>query len=257
MRENQQQPYSADRDAVKEPSTLGGEVFEKIRADILSSRLQPGTKLRFQSLRDAYGVGLSPLREALSRLAENRLVVATGQRGFRVATVSVHDILDISMVRKEIEGLALRLSIQNGDDSWEARIVAAHHRVILVEKAGKQVNEEAWEQRHREFHYELVSCCNSPCLLHLHQLLSDLFDRYRRLSTQSDLPGARRSLMHQKIVDAALSRNVDLTVTLMAAHIDEATKLIVDALSRSEARPKSPSVQPSAKTSRLIVGAGR
>lgn len=253
MRENLQQPSLVDRDAIKEPSTLGNEVFERIRADILSSRLQPGTKLRFQSLRDAYGVGLSPLREALSRLAENRLVVATGQRGFRVATVSVHDILDISMVRKKIESLALRLSIENGDDPWEARIVAAHHRIILVEKAGKQVNEEAWEQRHREFHYELVSCCNSPCLLHLHQLLSDLFDRYRRLST----PGAPRSLMHQKLVDAALSRNVDLTVELMVAHIDEATNLIVDALSRLDARGKTPNVRSLAtNTSRSVASAG-
>lgn len=253
MRENLQQPSLVDRDAIKEPSTLGNEVFERIRADILSSRLQPGTKLRFQSLRDAYGVGLSPLREALSRLAENRLVVATGQRGFRVATVSVHDILDISMVSKKIESLALRLSIENGDDPWEARIVAAHHRIILVEKAGKQVNEEAWEQRHREFHYELVSCCNSPCLLHLHQLLFDLFDRYRRLSTL----GTPRSLMHQKLVDAALSRNVDLTVELMVAHIDEATNLIVDTLSRLDARGKTPNVRSLAtNTSRSVASAG-
>ena len=47
--------------------TLGNEVFERLRADILSSRLAPGTKLRFDDLRQAYGVGLSPLREALSR----------------------------------------------------------------------------------------------------------------------------------------------------------------------------------------------
>ena len=99
--------------------TLANETFEKLRADILSTSLPPGMKLRFDDLREAYKVGLSPLREALSRLAENRLVVATGQRGFRVPSVSVRDILDIAMVRKEVEGLALRLSITNGDDAWE------------------------------------------------------------------------------------------------------------------------------------------
>lgn len=125
--------------------TLANEVFEKLRADILSMSLPPGTKLRFDDLREAYGVGLSPLREALSRLAENRLVVATGQRGFRVPLVSVEDILDIAMVRKQIEGLALRLSIQNGDDVWEARVVAARHKVTLLEKAGKNVAEDVWE----------------------------------------------------------------------------------------------------------------
>jgi DNA-binding GntR family transcriptional regulator len=181
--------------------------------------LAPGTKLRFDDLREAYGVGLSPLREALSRLAENRLVVATGQRGFRVPTVSVQEIADIAMVRKEIEGLALRRSIKNGDDAWEARVVAARHKLTLVEKAGKNVAEDVWERRHREFHSTLVSACRSPCLLHVQTLLSDQFDRYRRLSAQARLPN-----------DAALGRDADTAVKLLAGHIDEATRLIVSGL---------------------------
>ena len=236
MQENPQRFFPYDGNFGKETSTLGKEVFERLRADILSSRLKPGAKLRFLDLRDMYGVGLSPLREALSRLAENRLVTATGQRGFRVTVVSVHDILDISMVRKEIESLALRLASRNGDDAWEARVVAVHHRMILAEKAGKRVNDEDWEQRHREFHYELVSCCDSPCLLHFHQLLSDLFDRYRRLSMENNETDAPRSLMHQEIVEAILSRKADLAIHLMAEHIDNATKAIVTALTQSEDR---------------------
>jgi GntR family carbon starvation induced transcriptional regulator len=218
--------------------TLAIEVFEKLRADILSSRLPPGMKLRFDHLRKTYGVGLSPLREALSRLAENRLVVATGQRGFRVPTVSVHDILDIAMVRKEVEGFALSLSIKNGDDAWEARVVAGQHKMNLLQKAGKTVSEDIWESRHREFHYALVSCCQSSCLLHLHGLLSDLFDRYRRLSIDSRLPNAPRTLIHQKLSDAALNRNVNMAVKLLTDHIDEATKLIVEGLSPPEERRK-------------------
>ena len=216
--------------------TLANETFERLRADILSTSLPPGMKLRFDDLREAYKVGLSPLREALSRLAENRLVVATGQRGFRVPSVSVRDILDIAMVRKEVEGLALRLSIKNGDDAWEARVIAARHKVTLLEKAGKNVAEDIWESRHREFHYTLVSACQSECLLHLHRLLSDQFDRYRRLSVQSRLPNSPRSLIHQKILDAALRRNIDLAVRLLGEHIDKAARLIVAGLSQPEER---------------------
>lgn len=218
--------------------TLANEVFEKLRADILSTSLPPGMKLRFDDLREAYKVGLSPLREALSRLAENRLVVATGQRGFRVPSVSVRDILDIAMVRKEVEGLALRLSIKNGDDAWEARVVAARHKVTLLEKAGRNVAEDIWESRHREFHYTLVSACQSDCLLHLHGLLSDQFDRYRRLSAQSRLPNSPRSLIHQQILEAALKRNADLAVRLLGEHIEEAARLIVAGLSPPEERRK-------------------
>lgn len=224
-----------------ESRTLAAEVFEKLRADILTARLPPGKKLRFDDLRKSYGVGLSPLREALSRLAENRLVVATGQRGFRVPMASVEEIVDIAMVRKEIEGLALRLSIAKGDDAWEARVVAARHKVALLEKAGKNVAEHVWEGRHREFHYTLVSACNSPTLLHLHELLIHQFDRYRRLSAKSRLPNAPRSLIHQQILEAALRRDADTAVRLLAEHIDEATKFIVAGLSKPEQRRKEPS----------------
>ena len=216
--------------------TLANDVFEKLRADILSSSLPPGMKLRFDDLREAYKVGLSPLREALSRLAENRLVVATGQRGFRVPSVSVRDILDIAMVRKEVEGLALRLSVQNGDDAWEARVVAARHKVTLLEKAGKSVAEDIWESRHREFHYTLVSACQSECLLHLYGLLNDQFDRYRRLSAQSRLPNSPRPLIHQQILEAALKRDADLAVRLLGDHIDKAARSIVAGLSPPEER---------------------
>ena len=218
--------------------TLAMETFERLRVDILTARLPPGTKLRFDQLRKTYNVGLSPLREALSRLAENRLVVATGQRGFRVPSVSAQDIVDIAMVRKEIEALALRLSISHGDDAWEASVVAARHKLALLEKAGKNVAEDIWESRHRDFHRTLVSACRSECLLHLHGLLSDQFDRYRRLSAKSRLPNAPRSLIHQRILDAVLARNADLAVKLLRDHIDEATRLIVAGLSSADKRPK-------------------
>jgi GntR family carbon starvation induced transcriptional regulator len=211
-------------------TTLAIEVFESLRADILSSKLAPGTKLRFQDLRDAYGVGLSPLREALSRLAENRLVVAAGQRGFRVPIASAEDIRDVSMVRKEIESLALRLSIEHGDDAWEARVVASRHKLALLGRGDKTVTEDEWEKRHREFHLTLVSACQSPSLLHLYSLLTDQFDRYRRLSAKSRLPNSPRALVHQRLVDATLSRNADLAVKVLQDHIDEATDLIVAGL---------------------------
>lgn len=210
--------------------TLALEVFGRLRADILSGKLLPGTKLRFEDLRSGYGVGLSPLREALARLAENRLVISIGQRGFRVPAVSVEEIQDIAMVRKELEGHALRLSIQNGDDGWEARIVAARHKLAVLRRDNRDVSEEVWESRHREFHNALVSACRSPCLIHLHGLLNDQFDRYRRLSATSKSPSAPRPLVHQKITDAALARDAELAIKLLHDHIEQATSSIVAGL---------------------------
>jgi DNA-binding GntR family transcriptional regulator len=210
--------------------TLGDEIFERLRADIISSRLAPGKKLRFHDLRETYGVGVSPLREALSRLAENRLVVATGQRGFHVSEVSVENITDVSMVRRHVDGLALRLSIEHGDDSWEGELLSARHKLAVLERAGSNVAEDLWERRHRDFHYTLISACRSPCLLHLHGMLNDQFDRYRRLSAKSAQQSGPRALMHKQILDAALARNADKAVKLLEGHIAEATKWIVAGL---------------------------
>ena len=92
--------------AIEKSPTLAAEVFRAQR-QYRQLRLPPGTKLRLEELRTTYGVGFSPLREALSRLAENRLFVAIGQRGFRGPEVSAKELMDIAMVRKEVEGFAL------------------------------------------------------------------------------------------------------------------------------------------------------
>jgi len=210
--------------------TLAAAAFSRIRADILSSKLLPGARLRFEPLKKAYGVGLSPLREALSRLVVSGLVTAEGQRGFRVAPASIEDIQDISNVRTNVECLAFRQSIERGDDQWQADVVAAHYRLnLLVERnATEPVDEELWEARHREFHLALLQACGSRWLLHMVALLTDQFDRYRRLSVESSLSGKPVSLEHQRIVDAALKRDVDLADRLMKDHIAHATRLIIE-----------------------------
>ena len=224
--------------------TFAAAAFSRIRADILSSKLLPGTRLRFEPLKKAYGVGLSPLREALSRLVVSGLVTAEGQRGFRVAPASIEDIQDISNVRSNVECLAFRQSIERGDDQWQADVVAAHYRLnLLAERnAIEPVDEEVWEARHREFHLALLQACGSRWLLHMVSLLADQFDRYRRLSVESSLSGKPVSLEHQRIVDAALKRDGDLAVRLLKDHIAHATRLIIenwDAVTKPKQRGKA------------------
>ena len=150
-------------------NTAAIEVAERLRADILSCKYPPGSKLRFESLQKDYGVGLGPLRVALSQLVTTRLVTSAGQRGFRVVKASIADITDIAMVRTQIEVQALAKSIEQGGDAWEAEVVAIRHRLALIEgRSSRQpVNEEEWEQRHREFHTALISACRSPWLMYM------------------------------------------------------------------------------------------
>jgi DNA-binding GntR family transcriptional regulator len=104
-----------------------------IRTDILRGRLAPGRKLTLDRLRDAYGVGVSTLRESLSRLIAERLVVAEGQRGFEVARFSAAELRELAQLRLLLEGHAMEHAFRAGDVEWEARVVAAHHKLSQMQ----------------------------------------------------------------------------------------------------------------------------
>ena len=87
----------------RETATKTEAAYRLLRRDILSTRLSPGTPLKLNALRDAYGVGWTPLREALSRLEAERLVTAISNRGFAVAPVSRAELEDLARSRLVVE----------------------------------------------------------------------------------------------------------------------------------------------------------
>lgn len=104
------------------PATLGEAAYQRLRADIVVGAFKAGEPLRLEALRQRYGLSFSPLREALMRLQSERLVAATALRGFSVAPLSREEIEDATETRILIESEALRRSMRNGDDDWEADI---------------------------------------------------------------------------------------------------------------------------------------
>lgn len=166
--------------------TLAGRVYENIREDIISGKLAPGSKLRMELLSSQYEVGLTPLREALSRLVGDALVFSEGQRGFWVATLSMEELDDVTSVRFLIESEALARSIRDGDESWEKNLHAAFERLTeaesnLQKKQGKEQLRE-WELANTAFHESLVSACGSPWLIQLRWKMYRQAERYRRIS---------------------------------------------------------------------------
>lgn len=207
----------------EEPArTLAAATLGRLRADVVRGTLRPGDRLRFDHLRRSYGVGLSPLREALSRLTADGLVLLQGQRGFQVAPVSVSDLWDIYNVRRGLEVTALRVSIAHGDDRWEAEIVAAFHRLAKCH-AGSQdhpaLRSDEWERWHRAFHLSLLSACGSPWLLHLRNILFDHAERYRHLSAAYGYPSRKSLREHRGVMEATLARDADRACRLLEGHM--------------------------------------
>src|SRR3989337_152357 len=87
----------------RKSTTLADDIYETVRSDILACRMAPGTKIKINDLGERNGVSLGAVREALSRLSAEGLVLARAQRGYSVASVSVDDLKDVSTARMEIE----------------------------------------------------------------------------------------------------------------------------------------------------------
>jgi GntR family transcriptional regulator, carbon starvation induced regulator len=204
--------------------------FEAIRQDILNGSLAPGTKLRFEMLVERYGVGASTLREALTRLVGEALATSEERRGFRVAEVSLEDFADLSRMRKLIELEALRDSILGGDEVWEAAVVAAFHRLSKAEeRLANRVKgaQNDYEDRNREFHLALIAACRSRWLKHMHAILFQQSERYRRLAFGNRVaPSRDLHGEHKAILDAVLARDVDRACRLEGEHIDRTLQVL-------------------------------
>ena len=154
----------------KSRNIVGASTYQRIKRDIIFGELAPGSKLKLDGLRKRYQASMSTLRETLNRLASEGFVDALDQRGFFVTPVSREDLIEIANLRVLLECHALRLSIANGDTDWEGNLVAAHHKLHLMEQkmlAGDDSQKEDWKRYDWEFHLALIEACGSqnlfPC----------------------------------------------------------------------------------------------
>jgi DNA-binding GntR family transcriptional regulator len=221
-------PSSEPRSANGQSRTA--EVYESLRADLLSCRLRPGQRLNIGDLSQALSVSLGAVREALSRLTSEGLVVAEPQRGFTVAAISASDLVDLTHVRIDIEVQCLRRAIAVGGIDWETRLVASHHQLSRTAPAAaddpSRVADE-WAHLHATFHEALVTACDSPWLLRLRRTLFDHSERYRRLSLPLAKHPRRVDQEHAKLVEAALARKPDVAAAVMTAHLNATTDTLL------------------------------
>jgi DNA-binding GntR family transcriptional regulator len=200
--------------------TAGESAYARIRSDIVFGRIAPGQRLRLDRMRTAYGVAVGTLREILSRLAAEGLVLAEGQRGFEVPPVTAAELRELAGLRLLLESHALAQSFAAGDVEWEGRVVAAHHKLEVVERrmiAGRRDEAPAWKRYDGEFHQALISACGSRALMAAH---ANAFDRYLRyLMVALCFRGETAAAEHRALKDAALDRDAPAAVAVLERHI--------------------------------------
>ena len=248
---------------VETGSTKAETAYHLLREEILTTRLAPDFPLRLNMLRERYGLGWTPLREALARLEAERLVVARSNSGFTVAPLARDDLADILRTRLLLELELLAEAIRRGDAAWEERIAAAHFRLSrckLLSRTSLPVlnpseeNLSEWDQRHREFHEALLSAAQSDWLKRIYRDVNMHLRRHHRfLNSEPALQAATGTgeeaeeatilLMramaidsHTDLMQAALDRDWPQARQLMTDHVGFTGKVFSQFGGRGEDR---------------------
>lgn len=199
--------------------TLTERAYEQLRDDIIEGKLGPGEKLRVEHLKLRYQVGAGTLREALTRLVSDALVVTEVQRGFFVTPMTIEDLADLTELRVQIEINALRQSVREGSEQWRAQLRLDYERLCAVEQPRQVQHSREWEHLNAQFHETLISGHESAWTQKLLRILARHGERYRRYSMSLSQSGRDLHREHQEIFEAAMAGNELRAALALEAHI--------------------------------------
>lgn len=209
------------------PSTLVEMAHAALKKNIIAGHHRPGEKLRVEHLKAEYGVSGGTLREALTMLIADKLVVSEGQRGFRVSAVSADDLMDLCQLRILLEREALKQAIEHGDAEWEAQVLSAAHvlsratRDFVANPKDEEIFDD-WERKHRHFHLVLIDAAPSNWLKSIIEMSYQQYERYRHMFLQmaSELYTDRDAgAEHQAMVQAVIERDVAKAQAIIEKHL--------------------------------------
>jgi DNA-binding GntR family transcriptional regulator len=196
-------------------------VYEHLRQAIMLGQLAPDDRLRQGELADELGVSLIPVREAVTRLAADGLVVARPRLGARVAPVSVADARELFAMKRVLEPLALREAIPLAlSADW-----AEAHR--FVERMDGVDDPLRYAELNAQFHLALYQPCAMPRLLQtIKQVWAATF-RYSAIWRRTGVGAQTSQAEHRAILAAAEAGNVDDACAHLEAHIGRAAARII------------------------------
>lgn len=229
--------------------TLISSILADIRSDILSAKLQPGQKLKIDELRQRYGTSGSTVREALSQLCTDELVVHMSQRGFRVAAVSLEDFDDLVACRCRLDTMALGDAIDEGGHDWEEKVVVELHRLSRIARSMDSTQfavNPKWERQHKFFHMALLDGCRS---IRLKRFCGQLFEqavRYRAIADIQAYPTRNILEEHQRITDLAITRRRTEALQALETHYRTTGKYLRQILSKRHGWQESPASETAA-----------
>ncbi|WEV78860.1 GntR family transcriptional regulator [Janibacter cremeus] len=201
--------------SVRRPPTAQAFVLEQMRQAIVAGDLMPGQALRQDALAKRFGVSRVPLREALSTLESEGQVVYEPHRGYKVARLSMDDLLEVYRIRELLEAEAARLAVERADDKVVEEMRQAAAQVNAAGEAGDLLT---MTEANRRFHFVMVKAAQMPRLERLIQVLWDATDTYRFVYYGTPANRAVVRDEHELIIDAFVRRDAESLIDMLDLH---------------------------------------
>ena len=203
-------------------------VYEQLRAEMISCKLAPGTEIREAELAARFDMSKSPVRDALMRLEREGLVITLPRQGYRVAPVSLTDVLDMFHLRAALERACM-----------ERIVLYASDEQLVALDSFRRFDPGAWNGGfvafNRAFHRRIAELGGNARMRDQLNDLIDLMERAVQVSVASIKKGDPQALVNQhvEIIDALQARAVKRAQRLAEQHIVAAGKRVSNAIARS------------------------
>ena len=204
-------------------TSLADQVFDKLENDIIHGVYARGEILTELKLVELLGVSRTPIREALRRLENERLIEDCG-KGSRVLGITENDLEDIMNIRQSVEGLAAYYATINMTDEGRAELT---HIVDLQEHYFEKDDMEHMRQVDDAFHDLICQLSGRAVIIDTLIPLHRKTRRFRRLAMDDRARVAITRQEHKAICDAMLKGDADLASQLASQHIKNAKEHMI------------------------------
>ena len=207
-------------------TSLADQVFDRLENDIIQGVYPKGEVLTELKLVEQLGVSRTPIREALRRLEQERLIEDTG-KGSKVLGITEDDLLDIMTIRERIEGVAAYYATLNMTEESRKELT---HLVDLQEFYFQKGDAERLRQVDDQFHDAICYLSKRTVIMDTLIPLHRKTRRYRRLAMDDWNRVPKTKQEHYEIYQAIVSGNAELASELTAKHITNAKIHLLDGM---------------------------
>jgi len=205
--------------------TVADRLFKELCDEIVTGKIEAGSKISEPELAKQFDVSRAPLREAITRLEACNLVTRKPNIGARVVELSYRELLEIYHIREALEGMAARLAAENMNEQKVQEL-----RDLLND----ETRDDEHGERNHDFHYAIVIASGNARLAHL--LCDDLYNlmrMYRHQLGRKNTQASSAPSEHHAILDALQDHDGEMAEMLMRRHIRKSRVYIENLLKES------------------------